>query len=214
MQGRRSRARLGSILVVVLVVGRVVGPPSIQAEDFEDLDDLFGRGRLNSGLSVGYGHGFERARDPQDDVRMLAVMPRTGIGLTDPFGGEAWYRGSLDLSLEPQLLGNFRRGGGFAGGLALLLRYHLLSEKIGGRRLVPFVSGGGGVIGVDFDGRNQDDGFNFILQAGVGAHWMLTPTLALTFDGRWHHISNAGLRSPNEGIDDLLLLTGFTLFLK
>lgn len=204
---------LGIALGLALGLAMSVAPAPTRADAFEDLDELFGRGRLNSGLSVGYGHGFERASDPQDDVRLLAVIPRTGIGLTDPIGGEAWYRGSLDLAIEPQILGNFRRGGGFAGGLALLLRYHLLSEKLGGKRLIPFVGGGGGVIGVDFDGRNQDDGFNFILQAGVGAHWMLTPSLALTFDGRWHHISNAGLRSPNEGIDDLLLLTGFTVFL-
>lgn len=209
---RRLRALLNAGWVLVLATALTAGEAG--AFDQGELEEAFGRGRLNVGLSFGYGHGFERAGDPQDDVRMLAVVPRTGIGLTNPLGGEAWYRGSLDLALEPQLFGNFQRTGGFAGGAALLVRYHLLSEKLGSERLVPFFSAGGGVIGVDFDGRNQDDGFNFILQAGGGTHWMLTPKLAITFDARWHHISNADLGSPNEGIDDFLLLTGVTMLLR
>jgi len=205
-----------AVLVMIALVGslsaRAEGPgdASRTSAASDPLEAPFGRGRLNVGVSVGWGHGFERAEDPQDDVRMLAFMARTAVGLTDPVGGDAWYRGNVDLAIEPQFLANLDPEGGFAGGLSLLLRYHFLA----GERLVPFVSGGGGAIGLDFDGQRQDDGFNFILQGGIGAHWMLSEQLAITVDGRWHHISNAGLRSPNEGIDSALGMVGLTWFLR
>lgn len=93
---------------------------------------------------------------------------------------------------------------------ALWLRYQLLRAE----RIVPFAGAGAGMIGVDFDGRHQEDGFNFILQAGVGAHVFVRGPLAFTFDARWHHISNAGLHTPNHGIDSALFLFGPTWFFR
>ena len=74
---------------------------------------------------------------------MLAVTPSIGLALSDPVGGAAWYRGAVDLSLEPQLLFNFEQAGSGAG-LALYLRYQFLGRG----RLVPFV-GVGGARGAD-----------------------------------------------------------------
>ena len=170
--------------------------------------ERFGRGIVHYGVSAGWGHGFEFLND-QDDVRMLALVPRIGVGLSDRVG-TGWYRGNFDLSLEPQLFANLDPDGGRAAGGALWLQYQLL----GSERVVPFLGGGAGALGLDFDGRHQDDGFNFILQGGGGAHVFTRGPLALTFDARWHHISNAGMREPNHGIDSVLLLGGVTWFLR
>lgn len=171
-------------------------------------EGIFRQGALHSGASAGWGHGFELFNE-QDDVRMLATFPHVGVGLSDPLG-RSWYRGNFDLALEPQLFVNLDPSGGRAGGAALYLRYHLLATE----RFVPFVGAGSGMLGLDFDGRHQDDGFNFILQAGAGGYVFLTDRTAFSLDARWHHISNAGLRDPNHGIDSALLLTGVTWFLR
>jgi hypothetical protein len=170
--------------------------------------ERFAAGIFHAGVSAGWGHGYEFLND-QDEVRMLAVVPRVGMGLSDPMG-DGWYRGNFDLSFEPQLLVNFDPDGGRAAGAALWLQYQLHSAD----RIVPFVGGGAGMLGLDFDGRHQDDGFNFILQAGGGVHLFASERLALTFDTRWHHISNAGLRDSNHGIDSGMVLLGPTWFFQ
>jgi hypothetical protein len=193
------------LLIGLLAVGSVGRAARAQSDERA----LFGRGRLHAAATAGWGQGFEFNGD-QDEVRMLAVVPRLGVGLTDEIGRSGWYRGNLDLALEPQLLLNFEPKTGWAAGAALYLRYQFLASP----RLVPFVGVGAGMLALDFDGSHQDDGFNFILQGGTGAHLPLTETTALTLDVRWHHISNAGLRSPNNGIDSLMVLVGPTWFLR
>ena len=202
------RQTLGGSLrrLIAALLGALLAPPPAACAD--EVAERFGRGVLHAGASLGWGHGYEVWYD-QDDVRMAAAVPHAGVGLTGPIGA-GWYRGALDLTLEPLLFANFDPDGGRAGGAALHLRHHFL----GAGRLVPFVGGGAGMLSLDFDGRYQDDGFNFIVQAGGGAHVFLTRRAALTLDARWHHISNAGLRSPNHCIDSALLLTGVTWFLR
>jgi Cu+-exporting ATPase len=201
---RRRPAALRA-LAAALCAALCAPAPAARADEAAE---RFARGALHVGASLGWGHGYE-INNEQDDVRMLALVPHLGVGVSGPFG-RGWLRGSLDLTLEPQLFANLDPSGGRAGGAALFLRHHFL----GAGRLVPFVGGGAGMLALDFDGRFQDDGFNFILQAGGGAHVFLTRHAALTLDARWHHISNAGTQRPNHGIDSALLLAGVTWFVR
>lgn len=201
-------AKLRTLAPAALAICALLGAgPPAGAQTREPAERL-GEGVYHAGVSAGWGQGFEVLND-QDHVRMLAIVPHLGVGVGDRVGSD-WYRGHFDLSLEPQLLANFDPDGGRAAGAALWLRYQLLGTE----RVVPFVGAGAGMLALDFDGRHQDDGFNFILQAGVGAHVFTRGPLALTFDARWHHISNAGARSPNHGIDSALLLLGPTWFFR
>ena len=68
--------------------------------------------------------------------------------------------------------------------------------------------GGIGVGNLDFNLNSQSDGFSFYLQGGLGLKWQLRPRYALTASVLWHHISNAQLRAPNNGIDDILFQVG------
>lgn len=71
---------------------------------------------------------------------------------------------------------------------------------------------GVGLAGIDFDVSNQRDGFAFILQGGGGLHWMLTDRVAITPVYRYHHISNANTRTPNDGVNSHQILIGPTFF--
>ena len=93
------------------------------------------------------------------------------------------------------------------GVLDLLLEYRFLHKG----PLIAFCEGGGGLILTTM--RDRLDGpVNFDLVAGVGGHWMLNDTTALTTGFRFDHISNGGIYSPNVGINSHMPRVGLTYF--
>lgn len=54
--------------------------------------------------------------------------------------------------------------------------------------------------------------FEFNLQAGIGMHYFLGDNLAMTLEGRFLHMSCAGLSSPNAGLNAVVGLLGITCF--
>ena len=176
-------------------------------------DLLFRYGRQSIGISGGHGLALPIGGTGAGDVRdiqFLYLAPRWGIGLSDPIGGNRWYRGNFELILEGTFLYSFEPKNGIAGGLTPLIRYNFLA----GDRLVPFVLFGAGILALDFDLRRQADGFNFTPQAGLGFHYFLSERTALTGEWRYHHISNADIHHPNVGINSSVVLVGVTVFLK
>jgi len=168
--------------------------------------------RFGFGLAVGYGHGVaprsrQKGRDV-GDVQLLAIDPHLRMVLARPGSGERWFHGTLDGLIEGSLLINFEPHTGYAGAVLAALRYRILP----GRRLRPYAEAGIGIGSLAFDLQSQDDGFSFFLQAGAGVRWKLNDTLSLTGSVRWHHISNAQLRQPNNGIDDVLFLIGLEIW--
>lgn len=206
----RSRRRSASIaLVLALSLAGVAGRAAAEAGGAEE---PFGFGKQEIGLSTGYGVAFgafgSQGTDGED-VESIPVFPRWGIGITDPFGGDGWYRGSLSFTLEGIFLFNHEPRNGFAAGGAFSFRYNFLR----GDRLVPYAEIGAGMTHLDFDLVDQRDGFNFILQLGAGAHWFLRERSALTVGWRMQHISNADTRKPNRSVNTNLFLIGPTFFL-
>ncbi|HTF36050.1 MAG TPA: acyloxyacyl hydrolase [Myxococcota bacterium] len=164
-------------------------------------------------IASGYGFGvgiFGSNNGNLRDIRFAALVPRWGIGLTDPLAEGTWYEGNLDLLVEGASLFEYHPQHGFAGGGTLMLRYNLLQSG----RAVPFIEAGAGILGTDLDLRGQSDGFNFTVQGGAGLHFFVLPRVAVTAEARLYHISNAGLRVPNSGINDCLFLVGASFFLR
>jgi len=172
-------------------------------------DSPFRRGTHEISLGAGWGTGLDVGAAESDRVELATVIPRWGVGLTDPLGGDAWYRGQLSLLLEGAYLDTDEPNDGHAAGASLLLRWHFLGLE----PVVPFVDAGAGIVDLDLDLRDQEDGFNFTLHGGAGAHYLLTPRWALTFEARLHHVSNAGLDEPNDGINTVQALGGVTFFI-
>ncbi len=175
----------------------------------------FGRGKKHAAVSLGYGLGFRtgskadrRMSRELGDVSLVEVIPRFGIGITDPWFGDAWYRGNFELLFEGVLAFNADPRFGVAVGGGSTLRYNFLS----GRRVVPFIDGNFGVAYLDFDLNGQRDGFNLNVGGGGGLHWFHSDRVTITPEVRYQHFSNAGLRSPNHGINDVLFLIGTSYF--
>lgn len=205
----RRRRPAGIALVIGLFLFGVSGQATAQAAPAED---AFGYGKHEIGITSGYGLGwdaFESKGTQLADVEPVPLLPRWGVGISDPLGGDSWYRGSVSLTLEGSFLFNREPREGFATGGTLSLRYNFL----GAGALVPYAEFGVGMTHLDFDLPEQRDGFNFLLQLGLGAHWFLRSRTTLTAGWRFLHISNAGLRPPNPGINASLFLIGPTFFL-
>jgi lipid A 3-O-deacylase len=173
----------------------------------------FGYGKQELSIAAGYGFGVGIGGSNNGnlkDIRFAALIPRWGVGLTDPLAEGTWYEGNLDLLIEGAFLFEYRPVHGFSGGGTLVFRYNFLESG----RVVPFIEAGAGIVGTDFDLKGQSDGFNFSVQGGLGLHFFVLPRVAITAEARLHHISDAGLRVPNNGINDSLLLLGASFFLK
>jgi hypothetical protein len=79
-------------------------------------------------------------------------------------------------------------------------------------RLHPYLDGGGGGVWTDLAGRVPEvpGQFNFLVWCGAGISWTVTPQWSLTAGARFYHISNAGTRQPNSGLNFYLPFVGIT----
>jgi hypothetical protein len=172
---------------------------------------VFGKDAREWGLSVAQGTGlgiWGSQGGDAEDVRFVGLVPRYGVGLSDPVAEESLLHGNLELLVEAGLLAAYGPKGGFLGGANVVLRYNFLSFE----RLVPFVELGAGVAYLELDLESQSDGIAFTPQGGLGLHWWLSPQTSLTAAWRLHHVSNAGIGADNDGINESLLLIGVSWF--
>jgi len=168
----------------------------------------FGRGRIHVGLGGAYAFSIYRNGPTARTSTYGAAGASVGLGITDPLAAGAWYGGNVDLLLEGSYLFASQPAQGSGGGGSLLLRWNWLA----GQRVVPFATLGAGIVGLDFDLTAQRDGFNFLLQGGLGTHVFVSEQRALTAEWRYQHMSNANLRLPNKGVDASAFFVGATFF--
>jgi opacity protein-like surface antigen len=174
--------------------------------------ERFGCGKKYMGFQVGYGSGFSLGFSGNGDgheVEYVAAFPSLGVGISDLKWDNDWYRGSFDLVVEGEFIKSFEPRDGFSAGMTLLARYNFLTWM----RFVPYAEAGAGVGYLDFNLMDQEDGFIFYPQVGLGFQYFLTGRMAVNTSIRLHHISNAGTNMPNNGITSGLVLAGFTFFL-
>lgn len=136
-----------------------------------------------------------------------AAMPSWSMTLTDPVGS-SWYRGQVALGAELLGFGTSEPKRAYGVGVTPKLEYRLT----GFGRLRPYIEGGGGPLWTDLGGRvpEQPGQFNFVVWGGAGCAWLLTPQWALNVGYRFVHISNAGTRAPNSGLNFGLPLVGIS----
>lgn len=213
-----TSALWGIAALATLLASPTVAAQADASAEESDADDArhcaaihFGEGCWSLGLNGGYAipFKFDDADTQVEESAFAALIPRGAVGLTDPFFGDAWYRGNIELGFEGHFLFQTTPHSGTAWGASLLLRYNFLAKE----RIVPFVEIGGSVIDLDFDLDSRADGFNFALQGGIGVHWFQWERAAITAQWRYHHISNGRVNEPNVSIDSSLFLIGTTFFL-
>jgi|GEM_PF-553286 len=72
----------------------------------------------------------------------------------------------------------------------------------------PYVKAGAGMIYVSQRFGEQGTKFNFIESGCFGAHYFIRKNIALTLEGRMRHLSNAGIKQPNHGVNSYFVVGG------
>lgn len=92
-------------------------------------------------------------------------------------------------------------------GNAFLIKIGFLPET---SKIQPYFKGGAGMTYISLHTHEQGTQFNFIEYGGLGAHYYFTKDTAFTLEGRFRHLSNAGIGSPNTGINSYFVVSGIT----
>jgi len=167
-------------------------------------------GTQEIGLSVGYlfPH-LLKGKKSKTEQSGPAFMPSWSMMLTDPIGN-GWYRGQILIGAEIVYI-QFQQpvlthGAGFAPSIKYLFE--------GTHKIRPYVIFSGGPFYTDLAGQipEQSGRFNFVLTAGGGISWFLTPQMSLNAGYRFQHISNAQTSYPNVGLNASLPFLGFSLY--
>lgn len=136
---------------------------------------------------------------------------RWGHVLTGPHGPGP-LRGSLQYAFEvvPAMV-LVRSQAFFGGGFnPLLLQYNFAGNDRPGRRFVPFLQAGSGMLFTTDDVPAGTARFNFTPQGGVGVYWLRGDGPSVVFGVRYHHISSAGRVNPNPGHNALYFYGGLS----
>ena len=195
-----ARAFTSLTLLTILLV------PTIQAEDVSPTITV---GTQEVGLTAGYLLPHRLTGDHVTKQQGPAVMPSWMMTLTEPIG-PGWLRGQISVGAEMVYL-EFREPI-VTHGVGFTPRIKYTFVALG--RLRPYAEFAGGPFWTDLGGRIPEQGseFNFVLTGGVGVSWFLTPQLAANVGYRFHHISDAGTKYPNLGLNASLPFGGFSFY--
>jgi opacity protein-like surface antigen len=145
-------------------------------------------------------------------IQYYAVHPYVGLALWDP--ASRWFDqyGIRALwMLEPwAAYVNDDHGKHQTDSFEIGLNALFLRMVFGDWMLRPFVEAGEGVVYTDL--RKQDLGtrVQFTSTVGGGLEYALRPDMAIGFQVRLRHMSNAGMASSNPGINTVYGLIGLT----
>jgi hypothetical protein len=159
------------------------------------------------GIFTGYGRGDIHA--PQDDYQVVPAFLRFGFNLNHYFGcGCGW--GTFSFNIEPFANYVIDPQSGFEAGVAFMFQY---SVRVFDCFRV-YLEGGIGPMYLTIETIEQDqEGFNFLDQGGVGFQYFFNDEWALTTGYRFRHISHADFRhASNDGINSHTGIIGLSRF--
>jgi len=156
------------------------------------------------GIATGFGSA------DRDGVKIVPLFFRAGWYFPD-FIDAPLARHGLNLKwvVEPWFAGITNHSDAFEFGVNLLY-FKLDYDR--GQTVVPFVAGGEGAMYTSLQGLHLGGPFEFSSAIGAGLHVFLTKQVALSLSYRLRHISNAGLRNENSGLNTDFFLVGLEEF--
>jgi hypothetical protein len=160
-------------------------------------------------LSLGYGITMTLANRQRYDERrhFLVVSPRLSLW-AQSFDVDPPFKGTVEVLAALDFFQQFEPNQRYVVGVGPLLRYNFWT----GTRVVPFLDFGIGVAPNDLGHPEQGGHFAFEIQGGFGAQVFVRETVALLFEYRLHHLSNAFLYNPNNGVNSSLFTFGAAVF--
>lgn len=160
-------------------------------------EDLFGRGRYE--LSFNNGVLFSPFLADKNRPVIDYTLSEVQFGyMLSPVKGRSWWRGNFEVAGEGFGSAIVEGPGSYIAGATVWLRYNFVPRA---SRWVPFVQAGAGLTGTDIDRGIVGQTFQFNLDIGIGARYLLSERWALAAEYRYQHISNADTGVHNLGIN-------------
>jgi len=158
------------------------------------------------GVLAGYGPSS------RDSIFIVPLVARAAWLLPEVID-EPVRRHDLQLRwvVEGWVAGVFDGQDAFEGGVSPIV---LKLDYDAGQRFVPFGIGGAGAMYTGLQGQNLGGPFEFDSFVGLGLHTFLSDRTALTVEWRIRHISNAGIKDPNRGLNTNFFTIGLEFFPK
>ncbi|MCF7873282.1 MAG: acyloxyacyl hydrolase [Candidatus Omnitrophica bacterium] len=154
---------------------------------------------------------LEANLEEKDEYRAIPLL----VGLN--FNGNSFFErvgldlpGRVDFILEPFVNTVVNPDKNIEVGSNFLIKYTLTLTK----KVQPFVKAGAGVVYMSQHTKEQSTQYNFLPQAGGGIQYFFSDRVALNLEYRYRHLSNAGAKHPNSGIDSDLILCGLSFYFK
>jgi len=155
---------------------------------------------------TGGGHGLNGSTS---DTGVWNLGARYGWVLTDPVGpGPLRGRFEYAVDVVPVFVLTQRNGTAYGFGLN---PFALKWNFAGGRGLTPYFELGGGTLFSNTQVPPGTSRVNFTTSGALGLHF-LRSKYNWSAEVRFMHISNAGLKSPNPGINSFQVRIGFGRF--
>lgn len=185
---------------MLLLLG-VLWPEPSEAQQQTLLD----RGNWTRALTWGWGHSWKHGvpgyGKTESDVELVAFQPQLGRFLTSRI--EMFGEATLHLYYQPTV--DVSAGAAGLGG-----RYHFSDD----RAWTPYVTVAAGILWTSLEVPELDRTFNFQVQYGLGLRQVTTRGPGLLIEVRSHHISNAGTRGENLGLNTLMIVAGMHWVLR
>ncbi|MCU1284557.1 MAG: Lipid 3-O-deacylase-related protein [Acidobacteriales bacterium] len=169
------------------------------------------KGASEIDVFTGGGTGFGK----RSSTQFFYVGGRYGRVLT-PDKGSGLLRGNFEIGIDVLPLYVIMEPPQKTFGASfnpLVLKWNFTS----GRRMIPFVELTGGALITGQDVPFGTNNFNFTPQGGFGVHFLRksNPKQAITFTGKFMHVSNASIADANSGINgSIQFILGYTWFKK
>lgn len=188
-------------------------PGSIRLEEKQagiwdgEVGEGFRRSVPHIGIVAGVAPGISDFGSPEAHHLALA-----GVSYGRMWGGvkarDHWWRGNFEWRLEMIGASEFSPSVHYFVGLTPHLRYNFAT----GTRWIPFVDFGSGVSVTSVREPDLGGPFQFNSQASAGLNYFLKDNFALSLEGRFMHVSSAGIYQPNSGMNNVLVLMGVNWF--
>jgi hypothetical protein len=156
-------------------------------------------------LLGGYGQSIPDWGQTTERVQTIDLVPRYNHLTIDSLGS-GWFKGFHSTLIELPVHFVTSPDVSAMVGLNLLACYTFTANE----QWRPYIFGGGGPVYSFADIPGMGARWNGNYQFALGLEHPFNPSQSLLLEVRYHHISNAGTEEPNDPLNSIKLLVGFT----
>ncbi|MFQ5715964.1 MAG: acyloxyacyl hydrolase [Nitrospinales bacterium] len=186
---------------------------SLPAEAGKFSPTRFKKGSYDFGFQLGYGAGLNIPSGPdRTDVQFGFFAPNFKYDLLGNIG-QSFYQGNLYFVSEIDFIFTHHPATGYLIGGSPILQYKFIKPKK--RKWAPTILAGIGFANTDLDKKSVADreisgNFQFLIHFGLGLEFFKSDRGSISLNYRYFHISNAGIESPNIGLNTNVFTLGFS----